>query len=387
MSLLSRPETRDIDSEAVFGSSWQSLGRGAARRQAATYAAIRYIADQWAQSSITVTEMRGGYAEPIDTPLILSDPSPTLSVWDSKVQMVGALKSRGNAYGLVDDGRRYCQWLPDEWVQIDDSRPMSPRYYVNGRLVKLVKEGGNLLHVREVSTAGSVRGLSPIEEFASSFEWADLARQYGRRWFQQSAMPPAILQAKTTNKGGAALKEARDDFIEAAREGKPVALPGEWEYKPIMVAPEQAQFLQTIEASATEIAIIYGVPPEKVGGKAGSSRTYSNLEMDQRSFRLETLGGVSGRASAAQLDLIKHGQAVTYDLSALERPGLLEYMRAITEQLRNGTLTQPEARRDLGRRGMTEAEINDWQQHYTTTKSQSEAIAESISTSITKETT
>ncbi|KAA9110176.1 phage portal protein [Microbacterium rhizomatis] len=383
MSVFSRPETRDLSAEDVWGPSWQSLGRGAARRQAAAYAAIRYIADQWAQSTVTVTETRKGEREPVATPLILSDPSPTMSRWDSKIQMVTELKSRGNAYAVVDSARRYCQWIPKDFVTVDDSNPLLPIYRLLGREVTLVKQGGILLHVREQTRAGSVEGLSPIEEFAASFEWADLARQYGRRWFKQSAMPPAILQAKGA-KGGQNLAEARDDFIRAASEGKPVALPGEWDYKPIMIPPEQAQFLQTIEASATEIAIIYGVPPEKVGGKSGSSRTYSNLEMDQRSFRIETLGGISGRAEAAQTDILKPDQEVTYDLSRLERPSLLEFMRAYTEQLRNGTITLPEARRDLGRRGLTTDEIDDWQKHYATTKSESESLAQSISTSITE---
>ncbi|MEV7874518.1 phage portal protein [Microbacterium sp. NPDC089188] len=374
MSLFSRAvETRDISATDVFGPAWQSLGRGGAMRQAAVYAAIRYISDQWAQATATVTQTRNGSREIVETPLILSDPSPTLNLWDSRVQFVTELKSRGNAFGLVDDFRRYCQWIPDDFVSVDDSNPLAPKYYVNGRSVSLVQQGGNLVHAREQLRAGTVKGLSPIAAFASSFEWADLARQYGRRWFKQSSMPPAILQAKGSRVDGKVLAEARDDFVEAAAEGKPVALPGEWDYKKITVTPEEAQFLQTIEASATEIAIIFGVPPEEVGGKAGSSRTYSNREMDQTLFRIKNLGGVSGRAEAVGNSLLPFGQQVTYDLSRLERPGLLEYMRSITEQLKNGTLTLAEARHELGRRGIDQTEIEQWQAWYATTKSESES--------------
>ena len=378
MSLFTRQETRDIDAEDVWGSSWQSLGRGGAMRQAAVYASVRYIADQWAQAVATVTEIRSGEREPVPTPSVLLDPSPTLTYWDSRVQMVNELKTRGNAYGLVDDGRRYCQWVPKDYVTVDESDPLNPRYYVLGRPMTLVKQGGNLLHLREALGAGTVQGLSPIEQFAGSFEWADLARQYGRRWFRQSAMPPAILSLKVGKASATQMREARDDFVDAAREGKPVGLSGEWDYRTITIPPEQAQFLQTIEASATEIAIIYGVPPEEVGGKAGSSRTYSNREMDQGLFRVKTLGGVSGRAAAGFRDVLRHGQEVTYDLSVLERPGILEYARTVTEQLRNGTLTLAEARRDLGRRGLTEPEIEQWQHWYATSKSHSESEASSL---------
>lgn len=387
MSLFTREETRALEPADVWGASWQSLGRGGAMRQAATYASVRLIADQWAQGGITVTAPRAnGEHEPVVTPLILGDPSPVLSTYESKVQMVSELKTRGNAFGLVDDSRRFCQWLPFEWVGVDESNPFAPKYNVLGKPMTLTKQGGNLLHIREVVQAGSVMGLSPIQQFASTFEWADLSRQFGRRWFKNSAMPPAILQAKASRLDPDKLKEARDDFIEAAREGKPVALPGEWDYRKIMVTPEEAQFLQTIEASATEIAIIFGVPPEKVGGKAGSSRTYSNLEMDAALFQVETLGGVSGRAASAQKSVIPYGHEVIYDLSVLKKPGVLEYARTISEQLRNGTLTLAEARRDLGRRGLTDAEIEQWQQWFDTSKSQSEAESNATSTAITKET-
>ncbi|MCC2030622.1 phage portal protein [Microbacterium allomyrinae] len=385
VSLFTRPETRDLTAEDAFGPSWQSLGRGGAMRQAAAYAAVRYIADQWAQSAITVTELRGDQREPVATPPILADPSPILSVWDSRVIMTTELKNRGNAYSIVDDSRRYCQWLPDGYVTVDSTNPFKPVYRLLGRPIDLVKRGGNLLHIREMVDAGGVEGMSPIQQFAASFEWSDLARQYGRRYLKNSSMPPAILQAKGSRLDADKLREARDEFVEAAKEGKPVALPGEWDYRKITITPEEAQFLQTIEASATEIAIIYGVPPEEVGGKAGSSRTYSNREMDQALFRIKTLGGVSGRAEAAFPDVLRDGLQVVYDLSRLERPGILEFARTITEQLRNGTLTLSEARRELGRRGLNTTELEQWQQWYATTKSESESLAESIATSITKE--
>ncbi|GAB2702392.1 HK97 family phage portal protein [Microbacterium marinum] len=387
MSLFTREaETRDLTRADIWGPAFSGLGssNSSALQQVAAYGAVRHIADQWAQAEITATQMRGGVRQPMsEAPQILTDPSPILSAYESRFAMVAELKTRGNAFGLVDDSRRYCQWIPFEFVTVDESNLANPVYRVLGTQVDLVKRGGNLLHIREFVTAGSVMGLSPIEQFAASFEWSGLARSFGRRFLKESSIPPAILQAKTARVGGEVLTEARDDFVRAARSGKPVALPGEWAYQRISISPEEAQFLQTIEASATEIAIIFGVPPEVVGGKAGSSRTYSNREMDQKAFRVQTLGGISGRASAAFRDVLPTDTEVTYDLTVLERPGVLESARAMTEELRNGTRFLSEARESLGRPAPTAKQIEEWQQWFATNKSESQSDA--TSTAITKE--
>jgi hypothetical protein len=54
----------------------------------------------------------------------------------------------------------------------------------------------------------------------------------------------------------------------------------DWKYEPIAVSPNEAKFLETMEATATQIAVIYGVPPEKIGGVVGDSLTYSTVEMN-----------------------------------------------------------------------------------------------------------
>ncbi|MGZ0067854.1 phage portal protein [Microbacterium arborescens] len=378
MSLFTRPaETRDIDASDVWGPMAEHLRSVKPTRLVPVYGAVRLIADQWAQGSMTVTEAKSGEHEPVETPLILSDPDPILDLFDWKVQLVTALQFAGNAYGLVDDGRRYCRWLPDDWVTIDESNPLNPQYRVLGKPMDLVKQGGNLLHVRNMVRPGSAKGISPLEHFASTFEWAGMAREYGRRWFRNSSIPPAILQAKASRVDANMLREARDEFVEAAKSGLPVALPGEWAYSRISISPQEAQFLETIQATATDVAVIYGVPPEKIGGRAGSSRTYSNVESDQRLFRVETLGGVTGRAMGALAALLRPGQELTYELSVLEQPGILELARHTTEELRNGSLTLAEARRRFRRRGLTDAEIEQWQQWYAINKSESESDATS----------
>lgn len=386
MSLFTR-EVRDIGSADVWGDGYAApLGAAGVTRLAPVYGAVSLIADLFSMLPATTgIVMPSGEIEPIVNPPIVRDPNPDLprSAW--RTQYVLSCKLRGNAYGLTDPGRRYVWWLHPDWVQIDETNPMRPRYFVNGTEMRTVKNGGNLIHIREFVNPGSVKGVSPIQHFADTFERANLASAYGRKWFKNAAVPPAILSTTQTRLGADKLREARDDFIEATLEGKPVALPGEWKWDKISIAPQEAQFLETIEASATEIATIFRVPAEDIGGKAGSSRTYSNREMDQELLNVRTLMPVGNRLGEAYEDLLLTGQRVDFEYDYLAQPGQLESARTDSEELRNGTLTLPEARRRRRRRPLSEQEISEWQQWYSTTKSESESMATSVAIAMKEE--
>jgi hypothetical protein len=54
----------------------------------------------------------------------------------------------------------------------------------------------------------------------------------------------------------------------------------DWEYTPIAIKPNEAQFIETAHLTATNIAVIYGLPPDKIGGSVGDSLTYATVEMN-----------------------------------------------------------------------------------------------------------
>lgn len=386
MSLFTR-ERRNLDSASVWGDDYVTpLGVAGVTRLAPVYGAVSLISDLFSMvPAHTVTELDTGEFEPLRNPPIVRDPNPDLSRSAWRTQYVLSMKLRGNAYGLTDPGRRYCWWMHPDWVSIDETNPMRPVYYVNGQPMETVRRGGNLVHIREFVHPGSVKGVSPIQHFADTFERANLASAYGRKWFRNASVPPAILSTTEKRLGADKLREARDDFIAATAEGKPVALPGEWTWSKISINPQEAQFLETIEATATEIATIFRVAPEDIGGKAGNSRTYSNREQDAELLNIRTLMPVGNRLAEAYEDLLPSGQTVQFDYDVLAQPGQLESARADSEELRNGTLRLEEARRRRGRRPLTEQEIADWQAWYQTNKSESESLAESVSESITRE--
>lgn len=386
MSLFTRrAETRSLDWDSVWGDAVPPLGPRGVEAIGPVYAAVRTIADLFASAPLQVIQETGqGASDPIATPPILADPDPFLGPFDWRVAMTWSLKLRGNAYGLVQDDR-YVRWLHPDWVLVDESRILNPKYRVFGVEHQLAKNGGDLIHIRDSIIPGSVKGLSPIALFMNDFETYRNAREFGRKWFQGGAVPPGIISAKTPRTSGAALKEARDDFISAASEGKPVALPGEWDYTKITISPEEAQFLATIKASATTIAVIFGISPEDIGGDSGSSKTYKTLEQDGDKLNTRAISPLAQRTSEGLQPVLLPRQRVHFQLDALAQPGQLERARIDSEELKNGTLSLAEARRRRGRPALSAQEIEDWQTWYSTMRSESVSDSTSESTSITQE--
>jgi HK97 family phage portal protein len=95
----------------------------------------------------------------------------------------------------------------------------------------------------------------------------------------------------------------------------------DWDYNPIQIPPEQAQFLSTMKLNATQVAAIYDVPPERVGGEPGGSLTYATQEQDQ--IRLSTtVARWCVRLEHAFFGLLPERQYTRFNVDAMIRTDL-----------------------------------------------------------------
>jgi HK97 family phage portal protein len=115
-------------------------------------------------------------------------------------------------------------------------------------------------------------------------------------------------------------------------------------YKPITIAPEESQFLETTKANVAAVARIYGVPPEMIAGEVGNSLTYANVE--QRSLDFLTYGVTPWlvRLERAISALLPRGQFVKFNAGALLRTTTKARYEAHEIGIRAGFLTVNEAR-------------------------------------------
>lgn len=383
---------RDLDWGDVFagwgtGSTFYR-GRDKALAVVPVYAAVSLIADLFATLPQSKYQRINDRHVRQDIPTWLANPDPRISVFAWRYQYVTSLKLRGNAYGLVVDGAggrpAGIRWLHPDKVHVDENDPSGPRYYVNGssQALTLYSQGGQIIHIPEFVQPGSVKGLSPIAHFKKVFETAQFAMSYGHDWFEKSSIPPALLMAKGRLKPGQAA-EAKKLFKESAADGL-VTLDAEWDYKTLTIAPEEAQFLQTIKATATQIANIFRVSPDDIGGETGSSRSYGNRQDDFERFNVRTMLPTTVRFELALAPLLAPGEFIKCNLDALVRPNLLERSRANTENLRNGSITLWEVRANEDRPMLTTEEVEFWTEHYLKTRSQSESSATSLALTVSE---
>jgi HK97 family phage portal protein len=262
-------------------------------------------------------------------------------------QCMTSLVLRGNAYGLVTarDGFMFptrVEWLNPSDVHCDDTQSViNPIWYWKGRQIDNPE---NLLHIPWFKVPGMAQGLSPIGAFAATLNTGLYAQAYGNDWFEAGGFPPGIMR----NTVQPVVEEAKANEISSRlttkiRDRRPVVTGSDWEYKTITVPPNEAQFVETMRLSATQIANIYGLPPEKVGGTTGQPLTYATVELNQIEVALAVRPWlvVLESAFAAQLP---ERQYVKFNADAIVRADLKSRYEAYQLALTNGWANVDEVR-------------------------------------------
>ena len=118
----------------------------------------------------------------------------------------------------------------------------------------------------------------------------------------------------------------------------------DWDYTPISVPPEEAQFVETMKMTTNQIAAIYGIPPEMIGGESGSSMTYANVEQQQINFVMFTLRPWLVALETAFSALLPDRQYVKFNSDALIRADLKTRWEVNEIRLKNGVASIDEIR-------------------------------------------
>ena len=246
-------------------------------------------------------------------------PHPLPSAWLG--QMVTSLALRGNAIGHVNGWDRTGlperpTWLHPDKVRVEESGG-KVQYFYDGKPL----DGDRVVHLTNgMLIPGSVMGASPIEAARLAVEAGHEIQKFAKSWFVNRAIPSGIFKNsnKTLAPGEAEAISAR--FKAKIRGGEPLTVGSDWDYTALKVTADDAAFLTAIRATATQIATIFGVPPEKVGGDTGSSLTYSTVELNTIDFLTYSLRPWMERIEEAfSAWFCPPGQSVKFNADALIR--------------------------------------------------------------------
>lgn len=266
------------------GSSRPGVTESRALGLAAVYAANRHLADLISTLPLKSYRERGERREPMSyLPPLFRQLAADGRLGSWIFEAVTSLGLHGNAVGHVThrDGMGYplnVVWLPMNEITVDDTNSIRPVWYWKGR--KLNSEA--LVHITWFKMPGRTLGLSPIEAYALTISNGLEAQEYGLSWFENGGFPPGTFRNENKTVSPIEAEEIRRRLVASIRKRQPLVHGSDWEYSPITVPPEQAQFIETMKMTANQIAAIYGINPTEIGGEAANSMTYSNEEMRQK---------------------------------------------------------------------------------------------------------
>jgi HK97 family phage portal protein len=293
-------------------------------------------------------------------PTLLTNPFGNMTQSQWLHQFVYSMAMRGNFVGrIVDrDGYGYprqIQPLNPDAVTYDDSREGTPWSVMTraGRKVDLPEE--DVFHVPAMTPTGEVVGLAPISWAAASLDISRSATKFAGDYLANGGIPKAVVQSdqQVTQSQAQTIK---DRLIAATQRRDPIVLGDGLTYTQIQIKPNEAQFLETIAATDTQIARFFGVPPAMIGAPEGSSMTYSNREQRALDFMVFGVGFFLKRIEDSLSSVLPVQQFVKFDLSELLRTDVETQARVNVQYVAGHVKAPSEIRTLLGMPPMTEAQ-------------------------------
>lgn len=346
MSILFRKaEERSLSFQDVWGSGGTSPVRGDAAETALSvipvYAATALIADQVSAAPWAVFNATEGIPSKAKAqPELVTGPGGSLDLFSWKHQMCSSMLLWGNAYGL--NLRSDARLTPAEvlWLRPDRVSYHEGNFYFNGELIPR----SLLIHIPMYVIPGSPVGLSPLGLFRTQIETGVEAQRVGRNFFRRGMVPSALLRNTEKVLKREEAQKVKEQFVASVSASEPFVSGKDWDYTAIGLPQSDVAFLTGIKATATQVAAIYRVAPEMIGGETSSSLTYKNLEQDQIRFNTITLQPIATRTESVFNRYLPDGQYVKYNLDASARADLKTRYEAHQIALDAGFKTDDEIR-------------------------------------------
>lgn len=358
-------ESRSMDASAFLRSDdvivHGSVGERALRL-VPVFAATSWLADSVAALPLQAYRMSSDGRRERAQSALLDNPSAQGTSFDWKHRAMVSLLLRGNAYGLVTVRDPYgfplsIEWLNPDFITLDESAfPTLKYFYRSGEL-----PFADVVHVVGYARPGMAVGLSPIANFSATIDMGLAAASSARDWYKNGAVPSYRLRNTTQTIDPSQASLVKDRFKASQRTGDPFVSGSDWELTPLGVNAADARFLETIRATATQVASIYRVPPEKIGGETGSSMTYATTEQQSIDFLTHSLMPWLVRIEVAISKVMPSPMFAKFNPDALLRTDTLTRMQAHDIALRIGLETLDEGRALEDRPPLTPEQVATWQ--------------------------
>jgi HK97 family phage portal protein len=268
------------------------------RRNVIAHRAINMIATAVSGMQFLLQRQRGqAYHTVRSHPLLqlLARPNPQQAGAALMEALVSQRLISGNAYlhaiGPRNEAPLELHGLRPDRVSIIPGAggvPKAYRYMVGSRGTDIPVDGitgaSRILHLKYFHPLDDWYGMSPIEAAAYSIDQHNQCGAWNQALLQHGARPSGALMVKAEHGNAGALTESQYDrlkqqldeqFSGADNAGRPLLLEGGLEWKEMSLSPKDMDFVQVKNASARDIALALGVPPQLLG--IPGDNTYANL--------------------------------------------------------------------------------------------------------------
>lgn len=342
-----------------------SVSQELALRLSVVWRCIQLISGTIAAMPGQVTRMPAGSSVPemVDRlPPWLHDPNPETSYFEHMERNAESLLMDGNAFNLItarmDNAFPAEMWtLHPNDVEVRKDTIGGPLYYVWRGSTRLERyspanPGGDVLHIR-LSTAGGVRGMSPLEAARQAVGLGLAAEKTGARFFGESMIANLGIELPEQSRTKENIDLMRET-VKAAHRGagksfQPLIATGGGKFVKLSITPEEAQFLETRKFQVEDIARIYGVPSHMVGLEEKSTSWGTGIEAQATGFVRFTLLPYLTRLESAFSTLLPRGQFFEFDPTNLLRADSSTETEVLTKQLMNGVINWDEFRTKIRR--------------------------------------
>jgi HK97 family phage portal protein len=375
-----KPERRAIGGNAAFGVGLDVNQRtGDSMSLIPLFAAHRVITDAVASTPLQRYRDNGdGSKTQLSGSNLFTGLDGTQFSFTS--QCVASMLFDGNAFGYVT-GFDYTGWpssllwldprkvsVVGSWGDLDS--PDGPQYFYERRPL----DRQRVVHIPWIMPPGKNRGLSPLANFKTSLETGQLAQKMARDYYKNQGVPRVHVKNSEQTIDDPDVAQKLKERYKQEVAGLDVLLTGmDWDINVLGVPADQAAFVETMKLNATQVAAIYGVPPEEIGGTTGSSMTYKTLEQQEQRFYGRVIRPWATRIEQHLTALLPRGQYVRFNLDAQVRADILARYQAHQIGLTTGIETLDEARALEERPPLTPEQIAEWQELYGSTPPAPEA--------------
>lgn len=323
----------------------------------AVYRSLQVLTTSAAQLPFVV-ERGGRTLKGREVPNIISRPNVNMSRGEFVEQIVLSLAIAGNAYLHIEraDGQVVnIEVLNPHGIYLGQDASGRRVYHYQGKRLS----AADVKHIAFRRLPGMDLGLGPIQAASGSLRLSLRQREFAGQWFDSTGQPTGIL---TTENGitGPDIRAAKNAWNGMDESGNPLPLHANpsgvkvlgkgFQYKPILISPRDALWVDAQNFSTLEIARLFGVPSSLLyAAIEGNSMTYSNVEQEWLAYVRFTLMDYLQPIEDALTDIAPQGQRVKFNVEGLLRSDTKTRYQAHALALSSGFLTVNEVRELEGR--------------------------------------